>query len=430
MCELSWQEISRHVSDSDPFSEYRAARTVPKAGVRASSLGSANGASGKGAVPPPQPTGRLGVVRRLAQGSSAVCEWCFGAATLFAGLAFLATLPILQFLSLGYLLEASGRVARSGRLRDGFVGVRKAARVGSLVLGTWIWMWPLWLSSDTWYSAQLIDPNSQVTANRETALVLLTIFIVGHILWAWYRGGRLRSFFWPAPVKFAGWVLRPGKYAGARDAVWTFVTSLRVPYYFWLGVRGFAGAVIWLFFPILLTIGSTELPGGLAVVAGLLGAPLLMLTLVPLPFLQTHFAAEHRFSAMFDVLKTFKMFLRAPIALGIGLFVTLLFALPLYLLKVELLPREAAWLPSLVLVAFIFPALLITGWAVGRARKDSADTISPLRVVSWLGAASLAVPVVGFYALVVFFSRYTSWYGVWSSFEQHAFLVPVPFLGL
>ena len=43
-------------------------------------------------------------------------------ATLIVALAVLAVLPIMQFLSLGYLLEAGGRVARTGRLREGFIG--------------------------------------------------------------------------------------------------------------------------------------------------------------------------------------------------------------------------------------------------------------------------------------------------------------------
>jgi hypothetical protein len=32
-----------------------------------------------------------------------------------------------------------------------------------------------------------------------------------------------------------------------------------------------------------------------------------------------------------------------------------------------------------------------------------------------------------FYVLVVFFAQYTSWGGVSSLYEQHAFLLPVPF---
>jgi len=40
----------------------------------------------------------------------------------------------------------------------------------------------------------------------------------------------------------------------------------------------------------------------------------------------------------------------------------------------------------------------------------------------------LALPVAALYVLVVFFSQYTAWHGVLSLYEQHAFLVPVPFL--
>ena len=62
-------------------------------------------------------------------------------------------------------------------------------------------------------------------------------------------------------------------------------------------------------------------------------------------------------------------FRRAPWAFAFAFVVTLLFALPLYLLKIEIVPAEAAWLPRLVFIAFIFPARLLTGWAMGRARR-------------------------------------------------------------
>ncbi len=40
------------------------------------------------------------------------------------------------------------------------------------------------------------------------------------------------------------------------------------------------------------------------------------------------------------------------------------------------------------------------------------------------------VPVAAIYVVLVYLTQYLSWYGVWSLYEQHAFLVPVPFLGL
>ena len=40
------------------------------------------------------------------------------------------------------------------------------------------------------------------------------------------------------------------------------------------------------------------------------------------------------------------------------------------------------------------------------------------------------LPVVAFYVLIVYFTQYVSWYGGLSLYEQHAFLLPVPFLGM
>src|SRR5258707_15306118 len=95
-----------------------------------------------------------------------------------------------------------------------------------------------------------------------------------------------------------------------------------------------------------------------------------MLVLLYLPFMQANSAAENRFVAIFEVGKVRQQFRRAPLAFWFALFVTLLFALPLYLAKIELTPRQAAWLPSLFFVAFIWPARFLTGWALARARKQ------------------------------------------------------------
>ncbi|MGE3808815.1 MAG: hypothetical protein AB7K24_29470, partial [Gemmataceae bacterium] len=95
------------------------------------------------AVAEPQPA----LWRRAWNGLASVCEWLFGMLMLIVGLAVLASIPILGFISLGYLLEAGGRVARSGRIRDGFFGMRPAARAGSIVIGSYVMLLPLRLVS-------------------------------------------------------------------------------------------------------------------------------------------------------------------------------------------------------------------------------------------------------------------------------------------
>jgi hypothetical protein len=106
--------------------------------------------------------------------------------------------------------------------------------------------------------------------------------------------------------------------------------------------------------------------------------------------------------------------------------VLLLASVPLYLLKIEMIPREAAWLPSLVFVVFLAPARLLTGWAYARSGRREHPR-------HWLFGAlgRLAIlPTAALYVLVVFVAQYTSWYGVGSLYEQHAFLLPVPFLNM
>jgi hypothetical protein len=364
--------------------------------------------------------------RRILNGIASAWEWTFGLTSLLVGLALLATIPILQLLSLGYILEVSGRVARTGRLRDGFVGVRKAARAGSAILGTWAVLWPLRLVSEMWYSAWLIDPTGRQARGWRVALVLLTIALAVHVAWALFRGGRLRHFLWPAPLALLRRISRGGMYSEARDRLWNFVVSLRLPYYFWLGARGFAGAVAWLFFPVILLIAAFHLPDGPAVISGVAGFLLLPIVVLYLPFLQAQFAAENRLVAMFDLGKIRQTFRRAPLAFWLSLLILLAFALPPYLLKIEFVEREIAGVESLVFVAFMAPARLLAGWAVGLGRKRVQPRFFLLR---WLGRFGM-LPLVLFYALIVYLSRYTSWYGSWSLFEQHAFLLPVPFLGL
>jgi hypothetical protein len=236
------------------------------------------------------------------------------------------------------------------------------------------------------------------------------------------RGGRLRYFFWPFNlVWFVRRLWRGGLYAEARDGVWDFVTVLRLPYYFWLGLRGFVGGFVWLALPLaLLGLGHRH------PVVGILGALLLMFVLLYVPFLQMRFARDGRFRALFEFRAVRADFRRAPWAFAAALSLTLLFAFPLYLLKIEMVPSEVMFLESLVFIAFIFPARLVTGWAYARSGKRMEPRHWFFR---WTGRLSM-LPMVAAYVLVVFFSQHLAWGGISSLYEQHAFLLPVPFFNL
>jgi len=371
------------------------------------------------------PKGRNLLLRAFA-GIGSVLEWLCGALTLTVTLAVLSVIPILNFLSLGYLLDASGRVARTKRLRAGFIGVRKAAVFGRIVVGAWLILWPARFILSMERDAKLIADGSAVVRGWRIAFFIFATLSIVHIMWACLRGGKLRHFLWPAPIRFIKWLRTSGKLESIRKGIVDYVAGLRIGHYFRLGAFGFIGGVMWLAIPVGLLIVGAFLPPAGGFLLALPGGGLLFLVALYLPFIQTHYAVENRFGAMFELGRVRQLFRQAPIAFWTALFITLLFSLPLYLLKIEFPPREIAWLPSLFFVAFIFPARLLTGWAMGRALKRELPRHFIFR---WLARLSV-IPVAGFYVLIVYLTQYLSWHGAFSLIEQHAFLVPSPLLSL
>ena len=362
----------------------------------------------------------------LASRCLSAVNWLFGLVTVVAALAVCSVIPVLNFLSLGYLLHVSGTVARTGRLRDGFIGVRKAAMVGGTVAGTWLVLWPARILSSFWRDAELIAPGGATATAWRAALIIVITLTFLHIAWALVRGGKLVHFVWPAPLSLWKWLRAPGKFENIQRVTAEYILGLRLPFYFWLCLRGFVGAFCWLVLPVGLLLVATRLPVGGAALLSFPALLLLLVVAIHLPFLQTHFALTGRFSAMFEWREVRARFRRAPLAFWLALLVTLLFAIPLYLLKIELTPRELAWLPSLVFVAFIFPARVLTGWATSRALRRQQDRHFTAR---WLGRLAI-VPVAVAYSLVVYVTPYLSWNGARSLLEQHAFLVPAPLMAL
>ncbi|MEM7396189.1 MAG: hypothetical protein AAF492_27965, partial [Verrucomicrobiota bacterium] len=362
------------------------------------------------AQPPPIPRSLFFRCRRAVASG---LDWLFGVFTLILGIAVFSTMPVLNLLGLGYLLQVSGRVAESGRLRDGFVGVRKAARVGSMVLGIWLMLWPIRFLSGFWKEAALIDPTADKTQFLRVLLVVFTVFMFVHIIWACLRGGRLRHFFWPAPVRFVKWIFKPGKFAVARDAAWDYVAGLRLHHYFWLGLRCFVGTALWLGAPILLLILAASLNPGLGVLFSLAGAFSLSIAILYIPFLQVHFARINRFHAFFELEVVRDAFKRAPVAFAFALFVTLLFALPLHILKIELTPREVAWLPGILFVSFMFPARLLAGWAFARGTRREQPRHGFFR---WTGRLT-TLAAAGAYVFFLYFTQYLTWHGAFGLLE-------------
>lgn len=366
-------------------------------------------------------------ITRVWVAARATADWIFGATSIVFGLAICSVIPGLNFVSLGYLIAASGRVARSGRIRDGFIGIGKAAVLGRFAIGSWIVLLPVRILSGLWRDAELIHPGSATAGLWHAAVCCFAALACLQITWACVRGGRIRHFLWPAPFKLLAWIRSSTRPAGTGNAITNYVIGLRLPYYFWLGLRAFTGSLLWLGIPVgILILASRFHPDHGGGALSLLGGLLLMPVVCYLPFLQVHFAMEQRFKAMFETGRVRSAFQRAPWLMLAALIVTLLFAIPLYLLKIELPPRELSWMPSLIFVLFIWPARILAGLAYNHSFKRKLPRHWMFR---WTSRVAL-VPVLFAYVLIVYLSQFLSWRGTLSLLEQHAFLVPAPLLNL
>ncbi|MBA4191759.1 MAG: hypothetical protein C0467_27585 [Planctomycetaceae bacterium] len=367
---------------------------------------------------PPEHTS--GLLRRAWALTASVLEWLFGLASLLLGLAILASVLVGQFLVLGYLLEVCGRVARSGRFRDGFIGVRTFARLGGIAIACGLLWLPLYGMSIFAENAAIIDPYGPATKQWKTGLTVLATLYVLHVVAACLRGARFRDFFRPLNLLWlVRRVRRGGSYSEARDRFWDFVVTKRLPYYFWFGVRGFVGAFLWLAIPLALLGQGHRNPA-----LGIVGAMLLAVVVMYLPFLQARFARDNRLRAYRELRPVREEYRRAPLAFSLALVIQLLAAVPLYLLKIEAIPRDLIFLEGVVFLAFIFPARLVAGWAYSRPARREVPRHWTFR---W-GGRLLMLPAIGAYVLVVFASQHIGWQGISSLYQQHAFLLPVPFV--
>jgi hypothetical protein len=354
-----------------------------------------------------------------------VTSLLFGVASLILLLAVIAAIPIVNFLALGYLLAAQGRVARTGQLRQALPLLPLAPRLGGLAFGLWFWLLIVRWVADAASDAATIAPGSTVAAGWRIALLGMSFAVGTHLLLAIARGGSFWCFF--RPIRNLRWCLaqwRQGGYlARAEWGVRGFVSAMQLPRHFRLGVVGYFGTLAWLLIPTFLfaALQTVQKPG--QILLTLLGGALLMPVLVWAPFLQAHYAAENRWTAFRELKQVRVLLSRAPLATMLAVIVLYALALPLYLFKVAAPPRDALWFVTLIFVSTIYPAKILVGWAYAQAQRRERPAWWGL---VWLCRLSL-VPLLAFYLFLLFFTPAIGAAGRRVLFEHHALLLPTPF---
>ncbi len=104
-------------------------------------------------------------------------------------------------------------------------------------------------------------------------------------------------------------------------------------------------------------------------------------------------------------------------------FILFAFSIPLYLLRIEPIPRELNWILTFFFVFFLFPAHLVVGWAWGRSRRNEERVHWFWRYVAWVPQLAVIVSYVG----ILYLAKFTSWEGGYVFLLQHTVLPPVPF---
>lgn len=339
--------------------------------------------------------------------------------TLILTLAVIAATPVLQFLALGYMLEAAARLARTGRWSHCLPGLHRVGRFGAILLGIWLCTLPGQLLAGALADSRLIDPTSRATERLEILTPIVGVMCLLHAILAAFRG---RLLYFARPLNNLIWLRREWRAGNLLKRRWKqfsgWLRSLRLWYYFSLGFRGFCGAAFWLFIPATLLAVGRDKP-----LFGFLGGLLMAVVVCWLPFLQLNFAVENRFSAMFEIRHIRQLFRKSPIAFLVVFLLTLVLAVPLYLLKIEEVPRDAIWLLALLFIVTILPLKIAVGWAYGRSIRQESTS---WRIVAW-PCRLLMAPVAILYTYIIFLTQYTGWHGALSLYEHHAFLLPVPF---
>lgn len=352
----------------------------------------------------------------------------FGTVCLILILAILAAIPGLNILTLGYLVDPQSRVARSGRLRDGFPLMALAPRLGIIVFFSLLFLIPVRLQATRVSDAGVIlGESSERVVQMLDNLEILQWVIAVHLILAIARGGTVGCFLRPfrnLRWAFRGLLTHDGRQdlaAGTEQVI----RLLKPVQHFWLGLKAFLGAVLWLLIPTGMLVAYSA-PGRTQPIFGILsflGVMLMIPVTAWLPLLQVHQAATGRFRDIFSIGTARRIIRHAPFAWMLTTVLMYVMTFPLYLAKIKLLPADAMLVITPFFIILTYPSRILVAWAYHRGTHRE----NPAGWVSRWGCRTVMAPLLFAHAVFLFFTPAISELGKNAPLEHQAFLGPVPY---
>ena len=363
-------------------------------------------------------------IKRTWNGIHWTVSGLFGIVSLMIVLAILAAIPIVNLLALGYLLQAEGEVARSGKITRAFPMLNQARLIGGCLLGIFLCLLPLRYLGDFTSDAKLVDPDSGLTRFLQILTSLAAVGVFLHLLGALAAGGRLIRFFRPIKnVRTLHSEFRSRTFFSDRSrAVSVFVRSLQLRKTFLLGFWGALGILVWTLIPTGL-YAVADAPQGPQILITLAGGVLLTLVCSWVPVLQAGYACEERLSQYTQLKRARQLFRRTPLLWTLALLLGYAMSIVLYLFKIVAPPQDALWLLTTVFIAIIYPARIYIGWVYSRSSRKMDE---PWRIWRWFWSL-VSFAISGFYVFLLFFTRNIGANGKLVLFEQPLLLIPSPF---
>ncbi len=356
-----------------------------------------------------------------------------GVISLAALLAIASTIPVVNAVALGYLMEAQGRVARTGKFRSAFYLLPAASRLAGIVLGVALWLLPVRFLAAATRDSWLLAPGGTVTWLWTVALTLVSMFVATHLLLAIGCGGGWWRFVRPLNnIRRLRTRWQSGNYwRSSHHAIYEFVAAWRLPHLLWLGLMGYAAAYLWIAVPTFLFTILDDVTNRMQIVGFIAGSITLTIVLLWLPFMLAHVAATGSWQAMFELRPVLRLASRVPLrwALATALLLGCSVLPMLYeaLFKIRIPPHDARWDLMIVFLVTVMPARVLVGWAYHAAAKRESREPSWLWR-GWQVANGLALCFgVGWYVYFLNLASIGGELGSGAIWQFHAMLLPLPF---